>query len=72
MSEPLDRAICPLCGQPNGCALAQPPGASGTECWCARVRFDAGLLARVPAAAQGRACICQRCQLAAATDPVPR
>jgi hypothetical protein len=40
--------------------MAQPP------CWCTGVTFDAELLARVPADAQQRACICQAC--AAASD----
>ena len=56
---------CPLCGEPNGCAMAA--GASGSEstcaqpCWCVNARFSPELLARVPAAAQRVACICARC-----------
>jgi len=33
----------------------QPP------CWCTQVNFDAGLLARIPADAKDRACICPAC-----------
>jgi hypothetical protein len=66
MSEPIDPTRCPLCGQPNACAQAAAPGGSAAECWCAALRFDAALLARVPVASVRRACICQRCQRAAA------
>jgi len=71
MSEPVDPTRCPLCGQPNACALAATPGASAAECWCAALRFEDALLARVPAASAGRACICLRCQRAAKGAPDP-
>jgi hypothetical protein len=66
MSEPVDPTRCPLCGQPNACARAAAPGGSEVECWCTALRFDAALLARVPASSARRACICLRCQRAAA------
>jgi hypothetical protein len=65
MSQPIDPTLCPLCAQPNACALASAPGAAPPECWCASRRFDRSLLARLPADGAGRACICSRCQLAA-------
>jgi uncharacterized membrane-anchored protein len=59
---------CPLCGRPNDCALAR--GERDAPCWCVRASFAPSLLARVPAALQGRACICARCvQEAAETAP---
>lgn len=60
---PVDPCRCPLCGQPNACAneLARATGAPQPPCWCTTVRFAPELLARVPAAAQGRACICAAC-----------
>ena len=64
MSQPIDPARCPLCGEPNACALAADGSASA--CWCAAESFDAALLARLPAESAGRACICRRCQRAAA------
>jgi hypothetical protein len=30
-------------------------------CWCTQVDFASELLARVPSAARGRACICAAC-----------
>jgi hypothetical protein len=57
-----DPALCPLCGQPNACALASASGAAAAECWCASQRFEANLLARLAPAQIGRACICRRCQ----------
>ena len=59
-----DPTRCPLCGEPNRCAM-EAGRASGTPpapCWCTQVDFAPSLLARVPAEAQGRACICARCQ----------
>ena len=55
--------LCPLCGQPNRCAMAgaRPDGAPAAPCWCTQADFSAELLARVPAEAQGRACICAAC-----------
>jgi len=54
-----DLARCPLCGEPNQCAMAADPEA--TECWCETEKFPHDLLARVPEAAVRRTCICQRC-----------
>lgn len=62
---PLPAHACPLCGQPNGCAAARS-GRFDTPCWCTEVRFTPALLARVPAAQQGRACICRACAEGAA------
>lgn len=62
-AAPLDAARCPLCSGPNGCALeaeradGQPQG----PCWCTRARFGAALMARIPKAALGRACVCVAC-----------
>jgi hypothetical protein len=69
MSQPVDPALCPLCGQPNACAMAASSGSAPAECWCASRRFDAPLLARLAPASAGRACICSRCQRAADRSP---
>ena len=61
-----DPSRCPLCGRDNRCAMeieretgqAQPP------CWCLSATFSAELLARVPPAARGQACICAACAAA--------
>ena len=61
--DAIDRTHCPLCGQPNACAMevqratgqAQPP------CWCTRVEFSRELLDRIPTAARGQACVCAAC-----------
>jgi len=59
----LDPCRCPLCGQPNGCAneIARASGTAQPPCWCTTVTFAPALLARVPAQAQRRACICAAC-----------
>ena len=36
-------ARCPLCGEPNQCAMAADPEA--TECWCESEKFPHDLLA---------------------------
>ena len=66
--EPVAPDICPLCGKGNGCAMA---GGSDPDrpCWCMDVSFSDELLARVPPAARGRACICAACAAAATPRP---
>jgi len=55
----LDPSICPLCGEPNQCALAADPTA--TECWCELVDFPEELLAQIPDKAVRKTCVCQKC-----------
>jgi len=50
-------------------AQADPAVAESTACWCVPLRFSAELLARVPAQAQRKACICQQCATAADSQP---
>jgi hypothetical protein len=59
----VDPCRCPLCGQPNACAneLSRASGQPQPPCWCTQAHFPPELLARVPAAAQRRACICAAC-----------
>jgi hypothetical protein len=56
---------CPLCGKPNDCAAACS-GDLAAPCWCRDATFTPALLARVPADARGRACICAACAAAGA------
>jgi len=62
-SAPVDACACPLCGQPNQCAMevAKATGNPVAKCWCVNVSFSPELLAKVPAAARHQACICQAC-----------
>ena len=62
-TEPADPATCPLCKQPNGCAMeaARLSGEAPQACWCTEIDFSADLLASVPPAAQRLACICAAC-----------
>ena len=62
---PLNPTRCPLCGGDNACgALTDPRSAT---CWCQSAEFGKDLIARVPAGARGKACICARCANAAVT-----
>jgi hypothetical protein len=55
----LNIATCPLCGEPNQCAVAADPDA--TECWCESVVFPEELLAQIPDYAVRKTCVCQKC-----------
>lgn len=59
-NPPSTEARCPLCGGPNACVPALC-GSFDQPCWCQRAQFSAELLARVPQAQRGRACICAAC-----------
>ena len=55
-------ARCPLCGEPNFCAMAgAAPGEPLPECWCRAGPFPPELLASVPERSRRQACICQSC-----------
>ena len=63
VAHPPDR--CPLCGGGNACAMVA--GGDASPCWCVAAVFDDALLARVPPAARGLACVCAACAAAGAT-----
>ena len=74
MTAPItvDATLCPLCGQGNQCAMEveKATGQPQPPCWCTTTRFEAELLARIPAEQRGQACVCARCaQLASASKP---
>jgi Cysteine-rich CWC len=58
-----DPTRCPLCGGDNRCAMEvqKATGEPQPPCWCVTETFTPDLLARLPEAAQGQACICARC-----------
>ena len=62
-SLPTDPTRCPLCGGDNRCAMEvqKATGEPQPPCWCVTETFTPDLLARLPEAAQGQACICARC-----------
>ena len=55
-----DPSLCPLCRQPNRCAMACG-AAEGGPCWCTELKFPAEVLASIPPQAQGKVCICRAC-----------
>jgi hypothetical protein len=63
MSAQIDPSICPVCGEPNQCAIevAKSTGKPLQECWCASAVFTAEILFKVPAQAINKACICKKC-----------
>ena len=54
-----EAARCPLCGRPNECARCKP--VPHAPCWCEAKTVPAALIAQVPEAKRGRACICRDC-----------
>jgi Cysteine-rich CWC len=67
-ATPIPAHDCPICGGANNCAAARS-GSFETPCWCREATFSPDLLARVPEAARGQACICHDCASRAA-EPV--
>ena len=59
MEEPLDTTTCPLCSNPNACAIANKRDAEA--CWCMNATMDPDALGRIPKEAQGKVCICATC-----------
>jgi hypothetical protein len=41
--------------------IERESGVKQASCWCTAVKFDADLLARVPADKRNLACICEKC-----------
>ena len=59
-----DQHLCPLCHQPNQCVMAGD--GAPHPCWCNAATFTPELLARVPASAARKVCICRNCAETAA------
>lgn len=49
--------LCPLCGGPNACGLAE----GNVKCWCFSVSIAKEALAQVPEEARDKACLCRCC-----------
>lgn len=60
---------CPLCGQSNGCAVAQ--GLPAAQCWCMTADIDPQALQRLAPAERGQRCICPACGRAGPATPNP-
>ena len=60
---PAVASLCPLCGQPNQCAMEvqRATGQEQAPCWCTQVSFSQRLLDSIPAAGKHLACVCARC-----------
>lgn len=62
MPQPAPGAVghCPLCGEPNRCALAAGGGVDA-PCWCRSGRIPAATFASIPLALHGKTCLCPGC-----------
>ena len=65
-AQPLNASCCPLCGQANQCAITA--GMPPESCWCMQTPVSKEALARLPAGARGKACICPACAQGKAND----
>ncbi len=70
-NSPVERSECPLCGRANQCQLCTISPYKGS-CWCERMRIPEELLARVPTAWRGEACVCLECVQAYHRERVAR
>ncbi|MBU0893180.1 MAG: cysteine-rich CWC family protein [Gammaproteobacteria bacterium] len=63
---PSPLSCCPMCGQPNQCAMAagRPP----ESCWCMAQVINPAVLASLPEAQRGKACICAACGIGSADN----
>ncbi|OQW88065.1 MAG: hypothetical protein BWK72_09955 [Rhodoferax ferrireducens] len=61
--QALPASLCPICGQPNACAMEteRVTGIQQPPCWCTEVSFSQALLDQIPAAARNTACVCAAC-----------
>ena len=59
----IDATRCPLCGEPNRCAMEveRETGQPQPPCWCTQVDFQREVLTQIPAEARGKACVCRAC-----------
>jgi hypothetical protein len=53
----VDPRRCPLCANPNACAVAE----GETTCWCFKQPVPRDVLAQVPPEARELACVCRLC-----------
>ncbi len=56
----INQSLCPLCGQPNRCALAEDTEEIA-DCWCVHVKIPLERLMQISPSRLGRACICRTC-----------
>ena len=63
MEPQVDPNRCPLCGQPNQCAMEveRATGVKQPPCWCTGLDFSRELLEKLPVESRGKACICNAC-----------
>ncbi len=59
----IDPSKCPICGEPNLCAMEIAKATANPQepCWCVSVDFSVDVLSKVSAEAQNKACICAKC-----------
>ena len=65
--NPKPNHICPLCGGPNECTLAQS-GSLNTPCWCREVTINPEAVARAKGGLLKEHCICKQCAAATTSD----
>ena len=61
--ENIDPTRCPICQEPNVCAMekAKATGTKPERCWCMDAVFTPAVMDQVPDSAKGKACVCAKC-----------
>ncbi|NQW83135.1 MAG: cysteine-rich CWC family protein [Alcaligenaceae bacterium] len=59
----IDLALCPICKNPNACAIerARVTGNNAERCWCFDADISEEVLDQVPDEAKGVSCVCGKC-----------
>ena len=59
----IDPSLCPVCKEPNACAIerARATGNNAERCWCFDAVISEEVLDQVPDEAKGVSCVCAKC-----------
>ena len=59
----IDPTLCPICKDPNACAIerARIAGNHAERCWCFDAVISEDVLDQVPDEAKGVSCVCVKC-----------
>jgi Cysteine-rich CWC len=59
--------ICPLCGGPNRCGIAE----GKEDCWCFSTPIPEAVLEAIPEGQRMQSCVCQECAARTTEPPAP-
>ena len=59
IKQVVTKGLCPICGQPNGCAVIA--NRDPASCWCMTTKVPEGLLEQIPNHLRKQSCVCENC-----------